>query len=79
MAAKRLLILCVVAAVSTLTGCRMWCDHHYPCQQPACYAPPQQCCVPCCPQQPNVPPPPQPVNYQGTNCPCGPVSRQAAP
>lgn len=76
MAAKRLLIVCVLAALSMLTGCRTWCDHHYPCQQ-SC----QPCQPCCCAPQANVPPPPPPAqvnNFQGSSNCCCTTSRQPA-
>ena len=83
MAAKRVLFLSILAALRSLTGCRMFCDRHYPCQ-PQC-AP--TCCMPCCPQgagyTPPPPPPPQPAvtnnwgsSGQGNCCCAVPQTRQ---
>jgi hypothetical protein len=75
MAAKRLLILSALVALSMAAGCRSWCEHHYPCQQPvAC----QQPCVPCCPTGSGYgpPPPPPPQQAWGSSqqgCACVPA------
>jgi hypothetical protein len=45
MTAKRLMTLIALAILATGTGCRSWCEHHYPCAQPVCAQP----CAPCCP------------------------------
>ena len=55
MAAKRFLITFAVAALLASTGCRHWCERHYPCQPAPVYAgaaaaPACVPCVPCCPQ-----------------------------
>jgi hypothetical protein len=74
MAAKRLLIPCALMALSMITGCRTWCERHYPCQQPQPVL--TQQCVPCCPPGVNgvsqVPPPPptQPVNFGSSRMDC---------
>jgi hypothetical protein len=60
MAAKRFLISFALAALLATTGCRTWCEHHYPCPGPAYPAATTACvpCVPCCPQTTYAPPPP---------------------
>ncbi len=52
MTAKRLLIAVALAALAGSTGCRTWCEHHYPCQT---------ACAPCCaPASSGYAPPPAP-------------------
>jgi hypothetical protein len=69
MTAKRLLITAVLAILVGTTGCRSWCENHYPCQQGVAAAPPPGGCC-CCPPgttalapvaavPPPAPPPPQ--------------------
>lgn len=71
MSAKRFLITFALAALLAATGCRTWCERHYPCPTP------QTCCVPCAPTSGYGPPPPpvqtwsQPVSRGGPrNCTC---------
>jgi hypothetical protein len=45
MTAKRLWMAAALAIVAATTGCRTWCEHHYPCPQPVCAAP-NPCCAP---------------------------------
>jgi hypothetical protein len=52
MSAKRFLITFALAALLAATGCRTWCERHYPCPTP------QTCCVPCAPAPGYAPPPP---------------------
>jgi hypothetical protein len=47
MLAKRMWITIALALLGATTGCRSWCEHHYPCPQ-TCAAP-CQCVPPCAP------------------------------
>ena len=68
MAAKRILMVCALAMIFGSTGCRSWCEHHYPC------ASPQQPCQPCYQQPVSYGPPAAPWSggAPGTqlNCTC---------
>lgn len=76
MAAKRIVFLSILVALSALTGCRSYCERHYPCPPPPVAYGAPQCCVPCCPQGagygPPAPLPPAQVNYQSSGCACVP-------
>lgn len=54
MSAKRFLITFALAALLAATGCRTYCERHYPCPTPA----PAACCVPCPPTASYAPPAP---------------------
>ncbi len=45
MPAKRFWAQVALMSVLAVTGCRSWCENHYPCPQPVSYA--QPCCNPC--------------------------------
>jgi hypothetical protein len=66
MTAKRLMIVMALAVLAASTGCRSWCEQHYPCQQPVYAAPQGSCCAPCAPGTSGYVPP----------APATPVSRQ---
>ena len=75
MSAKRFLITFALAALLATTGCRTWCERHYPCPAPA------PCCVPCTPTASySAPAAPPPQNWTapvaaggGGRCRCIPV------
>jgi hypothetical protein len=61
MTGKRWVILAALAALLVSTGCRGWCEHHYPCPQQAAYpATAPCCCVPCAPTTVSAAPAPPP-------------------
>lgn len=69
MAAKRFWIFCALAGLMAATGCRHWCERHYPCPAPgypAAASPAAACvpCVPCCPPgATSYAPPPATANW----------------
>jgi hypothetical protein len=74
MSAKRFLITFALAALLAATGCRTWCERHYPCPTPVAAAP---CCVPCAPTSGYAPAAPvqtwsspAPVAGRRLNCVC---------
>ncbi len=70
MTAKRFWSMIALVALAASTGCRSWCEHHYPCPPP---------CTPCCPPAasayPAVPAAPPPSNWgapKTCTCTCPP-------
>ncbi len=49
MSAKRFLLTFALAALLAATGCRTWCERHYPCPTPYPATAAAPCCVPCTP------------------------------
>ncbi len=74
MPALRKWALLLLTASLAMSGCKSWCENHYPCPAqapyPAAYAPayyPQQCCpAPCCTPAAPV----QSAWTGGAACPC---------
>lgn len=74
MSAKRIVVTLALAAFLTATGCRSWCERHYPCPTPVYGAPAAapQACVPCVPTASYAPPAPVQTwsNPGPKNCRC---------
>ncbi|MFO0880107.1 MAG: hypothetical protein U0840_22395 [Gemmataceae bacterium] len=74
MSAKQWIVSIGLAVVLAATGCRSWCERHYPCPTPV-YAPAgpaPTACVPCAPTAGYAPAPPVQTwsNPGPKNCRC---------
>ncbi|MFM7150570.1 MAG: hypothetical protein ACKO23_12065 [Gemmataceae bacterium] len=71
MSPRRWLFTLALAMLPALTGCRSWCERHYPCPTPmgypaaapVAYPAAAQSCVPCCPPTQSYAAPVAPSNW----------------